>query len=282
MKQVLAWCITAALVTGAYAQSKPIVHMEAAPLRTTVGPGGTHTVAVRFTIPKHWHIYWQDAGEAGSPTELEIKAPPKAKIGPVRYSRPKQIQDPAGVVIGYEDVAVLMFDVTLDPSIAADRWVDLAIEGRWLVCKKVCYMDSKPLHLRLRVDNTTPQVGVGQAWVDAVSMPRTLPGSIVQRPGVVELRPGITPTAPSFIAAHVPGVALQPARFAAHEGQFAARIAYRLSSRDAMGHRPRLQGLLMQGDAATDPCWWVDVRLPSPVETDSVGTTKDALEGAKP
>ena len=77
---------------------RPVVTMEAAGVLSQVAPGGTMPVAVRFTIPEAWHIYWKDAGTAGVATELRVKAPPNVKIGPVRYSRPMSIDDPAGVV----------------------------------------------------------------------------------------------------------------------------------------------------------------------------------------
>jgi DsbC/DsbD-like thiol-disulfide interchange protein len=230
----------------------------------SVTPGGTTTIVVNFDIPKGWHIYWKDAGDAGSPTELTVKAPPRVKVSPVRYARPKVIQDPAGTVAGYEGSALLAFDITIDSTVATGRWVDLAIEGRWLVCKEACFMGKDRLHLRVRVDPGPGKIAPGATWLTQASMPRpaaTLKATTTVDPTAVRLSWASSSTMWQFVPAYVPGVELEKPRFQAAQGRVEAIFAYRLSPRDTMGHAPRLRGLLMQGSKSTDPCWWVDVPL---------------------
>ena len=84
-----------AVGAGDETRQRPRVQVQALPLHTHVAPGGSTAVAVRFTIPSGWHIYWADAGDAGVPTQVEIKAPKGVNVGPVTYSRPITIADPA-------------------------------------------------------------------------------------------------------------------------------------------------------------------------------------------
>lgn len=259
----------------------PVVTMEAAAVFSQVAPGGTMPVAVRFTIPEAWHIYWKDAGNAGVPTELRVKAPPNVKIGPVRYSRPMSIDDPAGVVLGYERSALLVFNATVDPTATEGQWVELTIEASWMVCKKACYLGSRKVDVRFPVNQTAaaPGPGLGKAWLEAASIPQPLTAAQAQvtlRPGVLELQLGSGMPAPAFIPFHVPGVEVQPARFDQQEGRTIVQIPYRLSPRDAMGHAPVLAGLLTEGASVKDRCWWVEIPLPSPVETGGSATTNDA------
>lgn len=263
----------------------PVVTMEAAPVLSQVAPGGTMPVAVRFTIPEAWHIYWKDAGTAGVATELRVKAPPNVKIGPVRYSRPMSIDDPAGVVLGYERTALLVFNAKVDPTTTADEWVELTVEASWMVCKKACYLGSRRVHVRFAVNQATASPGPGKAWLEAASIPKPLTATqakVTLRPGVLELQLGSGIPAPAFIPFHVPGVEVQPARFDQQEGRTIMRIPYRLSHRDAMGHAPVLSGLLTQGTSVKDSCWWVDIPLPSPVETGGSALTNDAQGEPEP
>ena len=260
------------LALSMFAGDVPVVGMSAATLKTHVHSGGSGEIAVRFTIPKGWHIYWKDPGTSGAATELKMKAPPGVTLGEVKYSRPMPIADPAGPVVGYERTAVLLVPFTVDAAVEPGTRFDVSIEGHWLVCKKICHIGLQRAQVQLHVEPGKQEAADGSTWLNTASMPRPFrdrPGSM-RLLGVdwLELTGPLSPLGPpSFIPEHVPGVELWPARIKTTEGRFQVRVPYRLVQRDAVGHHPFLRGLLTFGTKPTDPCWRVTEDLsPPPVE----------------
>ena len=62
-----------------------------------VAAGATTHLAVRFDIRKDWHIYWENPGASGMPTELEIDAPKGFIVGQTMFPRPLRFEEP-GIV----------------------------------------------------------------------------------------------------------------------------------------------------------------------------------------
>jgi DsbC/DsbD-like thiol-disulfide interchange protein len=104
-----------------------------------VHPGKTFHIAVVFDIVRHWHIYWENAGDAGAPTEIRIEAPEGFVVGETRFPRPMAIREPDGTTYGYENQAVLFVPITAPGSIAeTDATFDIRVF--YLVCKDRCLM----------------------------------------------------------------------------------------------------------------------------------------------
>jgi hypothetical protein len=263
--------LTIVIALSMFAGDVPVVDMAAATLKTHVHSGGSGEIAVRFTIPKGWHIYWKDPGSSGAPTELKVKAPPQVKLGEVKYSRPMPISDPAGPVVGYERTAVLLVPFHVDPSVEAGTVFNLTIEGQWLVCKKVCHLGAQRVQVKLHVASGKPEEAQGATWLKTVTMPqpfRDRPDGISLLAGDWMEFSGRLPKVghPRFIPEHVSGVDLWPAKIKTAEGRFEVRVPYRLNPRDALGQHPFLRGLLTFGTTTTDPCWRVneDLKPPQP------------------
>jgi len=248
---------------------RPRVHVQAMPTHTHVEPGGSTSVAVRFTIPSGWHIYWADSGDAGVPTQVEIKAPRGVNVGPVTYSRPITIADPAGTVNGYERTALLLVPMTLLADGVSCGWVDLTIEANWLVCRRVCYLGSKKMQVRVKVDRGVGLETAAADWVRSMSMP----GPVADRLGttlrlesermVIEGPIGDSGP-PAFLPIHVPGVELGLVTISRDGGQFAVTVPYHLRPSDSLGRTPRIQGLLTFGRRSVDPCWSISRAIPIP------------------
>ena len=265
-------CLLNAVVGEDTVSKRPLVDVQAMPLHRIVTPGDSTMVAIRFTIPPKWHIYWADAGEAGVPTEVHFKAPAGVTIGPVVYSRPMIINDPAGKVFGYERSALLLVPVTIAPDIATRGWVDIQMEANWLVCKKVCHIGSVAHQLRVEVGQAMGKPTAAAQWVQAFSMPKaitTRPGTTIQvdAKGVTISGPMGELGPPSFIPQHVPGVELAQMSMSQDGGLFTLSATYKQRPSDSLGRKPRLQGLLTFGTRPIDPCWSIDAVIPIPSPT---------------
>lgn len=136
-------------------QAEPQTGEEAVKVSTAVvgeaKPGATVRVAVRFQIHPGWHIYWENPGESGSPTDLAIELPEGCQA-PEREPGKPRIDFPAPLVFshgettfGYEKEVTLSFPVTLPTDLPAGpdaASLPAKLSARWLVCKERCLMGS--------------------------------------------------------------------------------------------------------------------------------------------
>ncbi len=113
-----------------------------------IAPGQEFHIAVIFDITEHWHIYWQNAGDAGSPTEIEITAPEGFKVGKPVFPRPKAIEGPVGVTYGHEERAVLFVPVTAPENLVDGEAVFL-VDVYYFVCRERCLTGQSKQTLRL-------------------------------------------------------------------------------------------------------------------------------------
>ncbi|MCI0670727.1 MAG: thiol:disulfide interchange protein, partial [Myxococcaceae bacterium] len=74
-----------------------------------------------------WHIYWRNAGEAGLPSEVELRVA-GAEVGPLQFPFPETVRDPAGVITtyGHHDEVLLFRELRL-PAGAGET---VALEAR--------------------------------------------------------------------------------------------------------------------------------------------------------
>lgn len=101
---------------------------------------------VTFTIPQHWHIYWQNPGDSGLSTEYTWTVPKGFKAGEVLWPTPERLETSSLVNYGYSNRVTLPvpFTVTRD---GAQGYLE--VTAKWLVCKDVCVPESATLHAAL-------------------------------------------------------------------------------------------------------------------------------------
>src|SRR6516225_12201337 len=75
------------------------VEAELVGAQTAVIPGEPLTVALRLSMQKAWHTYWQNPGDSGLPTTLEWKLPLGITAGPIEWPAPRAL--PAGPLVNY-------------------------------------------------------------------------------------------------------------------------------------------------------------------------------------
>ncbi len=107
--------------------------------REAVKPGGTMTLAVRYTIEPKWHVYWENPGDSGLPTRAKFTAPEGWKIGEVRFPAPHRHDLPGDITTYiFERELVLLADVTVPANAKSGSKVTIEVEGSWLVCTDLC------------------------------------------------------------------------------------------------------------------------------------------------
>ena len=142
----------ALLAAAAAAAPVKTDHVEAELVaeRAAIAPGQTVTVALVQRIIPHWHTYWLNPGESGLPTEIAWTLPEGWAAGPIQWPTPQRI--PVGPLVnyGYEDLAVLLVDVTA-PAGAKAGMAHLKAEANWLVCEEICVPETVTLALDLGI-----------------------------------------------------------------------------------------------------------------------------------
>lgn len=113
----------------------PVVQVELLPAWSHGLPGQDLELALHFTIPAGWHIYWSNPGDSGMATEAVLSGPEGVTFSPVRYPGPERYEDAGGLVnYVYAGEAALFVDATLP----AQGPVPLSADVSWLICRERC------------------------------------------------------------------------------------------------------------------------------------------------
>lgn len=129
------------------------------------GPSGDYA-AVQYQVAPEWHIYWENSGDTGMPTTVQLDAPEGVTLGEPVWSVPHALERPGDLIdYAYEDRALLLFPVTGDAS---------ALEGstRYLVCRAdTCIAGKQAL--------TVAEQGSAEGWLEL--LPAPMPADRVAR-----------------------------------------------------------------------------------------------------
>src|SRR5213075_1126095 len=100
-------------------------------------PNGEVELAIVMHTRKGWHGYWQNPGDAGLPMKVELRLPPGARVGPLRYPVPERLTI-AGLMnyVYKRDYAVLS---RLKVPVGASGLLPVSADAHWLACTdEVC------------------------------------------------------------------------------------------------------------------------------------------------
>ncbi len=117
-----------------------------------VAPGHTFDVALRFRIDEDWHIYWQNAGDAGLAPRVTWTLPEGFTEGELRFPVPKRHVDASGTIVTnvLYDEPVLLTTIT-PPNRLSGSTVALKARVTYLVCKESCLQERAELDMTLPV-----------------------------------------------------------------------------------------------------------------------------------
>lgn len=121
---------------------------------TQVAPGDTITVGVAFTLDHDWHIYWQNPGDAGVPTNIDWRGE-ALEFGPLQWASPKLFSEADGemVVYGYDDEVILFSKATVADD--ASGAVELGAKVDYLACSNLCMPGHSMLSRSIPVGDKT-------------------------------------------------------------------------------------------------------------------------------
>ena len=121
---------------------------------STLVRGQSAQAGLHFTLEQGWHVYWQNAGDAGEPPRIGWKLPTGLTAGPLQFPAPTRL--PLGPLMdfGYEREVVFPFSLQAVAD-AATGPATLSAHVAWLVCREVCL----PGHADLALAETIADAG---------------------------------------------------------------------------------------------------------------------------
>ncbi len=129
-----------------------LVAMEVFADRSAIRPGERFTLGVRMKIERGWHIYWENPGDSGLATRVDVRGPAGFEIGPTRFPTPERHEQEGDIItFVHHRELVLLRDVVAPEKLAASTPVRFEIEGRWLACIEICLPGSSTMELTLPV-----------------------------------------------------------------------------------------------------------------------------------
>lgn len=129
------------LLAMALAAQEPAAQEPAAPVTAelwvpeAVRAGEPFWVAVRYEIAPGWHIYWENPGDSGLPTQVSLLLPAGWKASDAHYPGPERFVLPGDVVnYGYERTGALLVEVTPPADAPRRAVVQMSASTSWLQC----------------------------------------------------------------------------------------------------------------------------------------------------
>lgn len=234
-----------------------------------IRPGEKFLLAFVFDVEPGWHIYWENAGASGGPTEIAVKAPPEFIVGKTLFPRPQIINTGEGPCYGYEGRTVLFVEVTAPAS--AMPHVNFSADADWLVCKDICKMGSGDDTLALPFGEATLPSALPAEDHPAVKpfkarLPKPIDGvsgAAIEFDGK-ELKialPADGHASAEFFPNPSAGVVFGEVRVERIGGALHTIVPVTLEPNNAMGKPMRLAGVVGLGGGPDDPCFAFEVPL---------------------
>jgi thiol:disulfide interchange protein DsbD len=250
-------------------------------------PGATVRVAVTFDIHPGWHMYWENPGESGSPTDLAIELPTGCSM-PEREARKPRIDFPVPQIFshgettfGYEKQVTLSFPVTFAADLSADACKSgpaAKLTARWLVCKERCLMGAFETSIDLAKPVDATNAAAKLLAESLARVPKELPSTWkVALEDVADDGAVLVVDAPAsaikagklkltFIPFDTPGVGLAEG-YAAESKDGRLEVDLALSRESALGKRLEVGGIVIVGEPTSNLPEAYAFRIPVPSAT---------------
>ena len=111
--------------------------------------GTTTDVVVAVDVPRGWHVYWENPGQSGLPTEVTLTTDPTFVVSGPEWTAPTRFVTDGLTTYGYGERAAAVHRVAVPAQ--AEGWTSIEATGTWLLCKDVCVRGEGRVVSRARV-----------------------------------------------------------------------------------------------------------------------------------
>jgi len=119
---------------------------------SSIAPGQSFEVALRFNMKPHWHIYWKNPGDTGMPPQVDWHAPEGFEFGELEFPTPHRIESPPGFIsYAYEGETLLLVKAKAPETLVPGKSIQIKADANWLICEEMCIPGRAKLALTLDV-----------------------------------------------------------------------------------------------------------------------------------
>ncbi|WP_149538231.1 protein-disulfide reductase DsbD family protein [Siccirubricoccus phaeus] len=166
------------------AQQSPRATVTLVSEAAAVAPGESFRIGLRQRLAPHWHTYWTNPGDAGTPPEIALTLPEGVTSGEIAWPGPDRLPFGPLVNFGYENEIVLPMTVTVPPTAQPGRTLPIEARASWLVCERECIPEEGSFRIEVPVEATgTPAGGEIAAAFAAADARRPVPSPWPSRLG---------------------------------------------------------------------------------------------------
>jgi thiol:disulfide interchange protein DsbD len=144
-----------ALALESTARTSPRAGVTLVTDKDSVAPGDTVRIALRQKLAPHWHTYWKNPGDAGTPVSINLTLPDGVSAGEIQWPGPERISTGPVMSFGYEHEALFPITVTVPKSAPPGTTLPVTAKAEWLVCEKQCIPESGSFALDLPISPTS-------------------------------------------------------------------------------------------------------------------------------
>lgn len=117
-----------------------------------VSPGQELRIGLRQRLAPHWHTYWKNPGDAGSPPSITFRAPDGAMVGEIAWPGPDRFIIGPVASYGYENEIVFPMALTVPRDARPGSQIVIEADADWVVCEKECIPEEGKFRLALPVE----------------------------------------------------------------------------------------------------------------------------------
>lgn len=138
MKRILCFFCFFLLSASAFAQQPAPVTAELIAEKETVRPEEEFFLALKLTLPKGWHVYWKNPGDAGEAVDLKLDLPRGFVETRRLWPTPDRFSVGSLTEYGYKKEAFLLIGVRAPEEIKTGDVLEISGRAVWLACHKEC------------------------------------------------------------------------------------------------------------------------------------------------
>ncbi|MDR3623940.1 MAG: protein-disulfide reductase DsbD family protein [Chlamydiales bacterium] len=121
----------------------------------SIHEGDSFWLAVHLDVQPHWHTYWKNPGDTGSPLQVSLDLPEGFILDEILWPVPKHFVQDGLSGLGFEDTITLLAKVT-PPSHLSIQEAKMQAHVQWVVCGEQCIPGEQDLEITLPVKESAP------------------------------------------------------------------------------------------------------------------------------
>lgn len=120
------------------------------PLVSSIVPGKTFQMALKFEIVDGYRLSWTNPGDVGKMPTVRFSAPDGFEVGPLDWPAPERFRVTEELSsYGYEDEAAVFTTIRVPRNIKTNEAYRFNVDAEWVACKKQCSKENVSAFIEL-------------------------------------------------------------------------------------------------------------------------------------